>query len=169
MPTEIPPQKENFRHIVRIVDADLDGNKKLLPSLRKVKGVGFAFANAICQVTQIPAQKQVGILTEEDIKKIISVIQDPKKFNIVPWLYNRRKDKDTGTDKHLVGSGLNLQNEFDIKFLKKIKCYKGVRHSQGLPVRGQRTKGHFRHGKTIGVRRKGLKTQASKPKEGEKK
>jgi len=159
-------ENTKFRHIVRIVDADLLGGKKLLPSLRKVKGVSFSFANAICAVTGIDPETQVGGLKDEEIKKITEVIKTPEKFNIPYWLLNRRKDKVTGLDKHLVGSELNLQKEIDIKSLKKIKCYKGIRHSQGLPVRGQRTKGHFRHGKTMGVRRKGLKVPA---KEGAKK
>ena len=150
--------KDEFKHIVRLVDADLNGNKKLLTSLRKIKGVSFSFANAICSVIDIDPEKKVGYLTDEEIKKLAEVIRNPQKFNIVTWLYNRKKDKTTGQDKHLVGSELNFQKDFDIKFLKKIKCYKGIRHSQGLPVRGQRTKGHFRHGKTMGVRKKGLKT-----------
>ncbi|MDP2973690.1 MAG: 30S ribosomal protein S13, partial [Candidatus Diapherotrites archaeon] len=37
---------------------------------------------------------------------------------------------------------------------KKIKCYKGIRHAAGLPVRGQNTKAHFRHGKSVGVKKK---------------
>ena len=161
MPTETNIQKQDFKHIVRIMDADLKGDKKLLPSLRKIKGVGFAFANAICNVTNVDTEKQVGVLSNEEIKQLTEVVQNPKKFNIPNWLFNRKKDMETGTDKHLVGSDLNFKKDFDIKFLKKIKCYRGVRHSQGLPVRGQRTRGNFRHGKTIGVRRKGVKTASA--------
>mgnify|MGYP003994385531 CR=1 FL=1 len=43
-----------------------------------------------------------------------------------------------------VGIDLKLRKEFDIKRLKKIKSYKGVRHNYNLPVRGQRTKANFR-------------------------
>tara|TARA_Y100000034_G_scaffold116664_1_gene155250 strand:+ start:1886 stop:2386 length:501 start_codon:yes stop_codon:yes gene_type:complete len=166
MPDEIT-KKDDFKHIVRLAEADLKGEKKLLSSLRKVKGVNFTLANAICKVTNMDPHKQVGLLTNEEVKKLDEVIRSPKKFNIFPWLLNRNKDFETGDDVHLIGSELKLQNEFDIKHLKKIKCYRGVRHSQGLPVRGQRTRGNFRSGKTIGVRRKGLKAQA--PKEGDKK
>jgi small subunit ribosomal protein S13 len=44
----------------------------------------------------------------------------------------------------------------DIKNLRKMKCYRGVRHSLGLPVRGQKTRSNFRKGKTVGVRKKGI-------------
>jgi small subunit ribosomal protein S13 len=155
MPDDIQ-QNQEFRHIVRIVNADLKGDKKLLPSLRNVKGIGFTFANAICKVTNISETAEVGLLTTEQINKLTDAITNPEKYKISKWLFNRKKDLNTGETKHLVGSDLNLQTEFDIKHLKKIKCYPGVRHSQGLPVRGQRTRGNFRSGKTIGVRRKGV-------------
>ena len=64
---------------------------------------------------------------------------------------NRRKDIDTGKNIHIIGSDLSLQKEFDIKRLKKMKCYRGVRHSTGQPVRGQRTRSHFRKNKSVGV------------------
>ncbi|MAF50918.1 MAG: 30S ribosomal protein S13 [Nanoarchaeota archaeon] len=155
MPDDIT-QNKDFRHIVRLAEADLKGEKTLLPSLRRVKGVGFSFANAICTVTNIPINKQVGILTDEEIKSLEKAIKNPLEHKIPKWLYNRKKDLETGEDKHLTSSDLKLQKEFDIKHLKKIKCYRGVRHSSGLPVRGQRTRGNFRHGKTIGVRKKGV-------------
>ena len=80
-------------------------------------------------------------------------------------MLNRRKDRETGEDRHVVTSDLKFENEFDIKNLKKIKVYRGVRHSLGLPVRGQRTKAHFRHGKTVGVRKKSLVPAPKKERE----
>lgn len=156
MPTDNNIENKEFRYIVRLAEADLKGNKKLLPSLRKVKGVSFALANAVCNVLEMDVDKQVGNLTDVELKKLEEVIKNPSKFSIPHFLFNRKKDRDSGKDKHLVGSELRLQKEVDVKHMKKIKCYKGVRHSLGLPVRGQRTRGNFRHGKTIGVRKKGV-------------
>ena len=48
---------------------------------------------------------------------------------------------------------MKLQNEFDIKIMKKNKSFKGIRHSMGQPVRGQKTRSHFRSGKSIGVKK----------------
>lgn len=158
-------EKQEFRYIARIVEADLKGDKKILPSLRKIKGVSFISANAICDVTKVNPEKQVGNLTEEEINKLTDAIKNPQKYKIPAWIYNRKKDFETGTDKHLTGSDLRLQKEFDIKHLKKIKCYRGIRHSIGLPVRGQRTRSNFRHGKTVGVRKKGLKAPSSTKRE----
>ncbi len=155
MPAETVENKE-FRHIVRIGEADLHGAKRLLPSLRNIKGISFSLASAVCTVTGIDGSMRVGDLTNEDIKKLEDAVRNPKKYNIPTWALNRRKDLATGEDKHVVGSDLRFQKDQDIKHLKKIKCYKGIRHSLGLPVRGQRTKNNFRHGKTIGVRKKGV-------------
>ena len=57
---------------------------------------------------------------------------------------NRQKDLETGESKHLVSTDLDMRKDFDIRRLKKIRSYKGVRHTAGLPVRGQRTRSHFR-------------------------
>jgi small subunit ribosomal protein S13 len=67
---------------------------------------------------------------------------------------NRAKDLETGENKHLIGSDLLLRIKSDIEFMKKIKCWKGVRHSLGLKVRGQRTRTTGRTGQTVGVSHK---------------
>jgi len=67
------------------------------------------------------------------------------------FLKNRRNDFDSGEDVHMSGVDLKLRTEFDLKRLKKIKSYKGVRHAHNLPVRGQRTKGNFRRNRKPSV------------------
>jgi len=75
-------------------------------------------------------------------------------------MLNRRKDYETGEDKHLLSSDLAFTKDNDIKMLKKIKSYKGMRHAFGLPVRGQRTRSNFRRnkGKVTGVQKKKIKS-----------
>ena len=65
----------------------------------------------------------------------------------------------------MTGTDLELQTEFDIKRMKKIKSYKGVRHSAGQPVRGQRTKSHFRKNKAKsgGIKKKSQETVKNRP------
>ncbi|MFH0936484.1 MAG: 30S ribosomal protein S13 [Candidatus Woesearchaeota archaeon] len=79
------------------------------------------------------------------------IVKDQK--SIPSWLKNRRKDYETGQDEHITGTDLKFKKDTDIKRMRKIKTYRGMRHSYGLPVRGQRTKGHFRHGATVGVKK----------------
>jgi small subunit ribosomal protein S13 len=147
--------KEEFKHLVRIANTDLDGNASLSKALTKIKGVGFMYSNMICSLTGIEKNKKAGNLAEEDIKKIESALTSPSKFNVPEWMLNRRKDVEDGTSKHLVSGNLLFTHENDIKMLKKIRCYRGVRHTSGLPVRGQRTKSNFRRNKgkvSLGVK-----------------
>ncbi len=69
------------------------------------------------------------------------------KFGTPVWMLNRRKDLELGEDRHLITSDLTFTQDNDIKMLKKIRSYKGVRHILGQPVRGQRTKSNFRKNK----------------------
>ncbi len=155
---------EELRQIVRIINVDVSGSKKLFNALRQVVGISYSISNAVCSVMGLDKNIRVGSLSDEEVKKIEHVVRNPDKYGIPKYMMNRRKDYDSGEDKHLITSDLKLFTGFDIKRLKKIKCYKGIRHSLGLPVRGQRTRSHFRHGRTIGVRKKGIQEQ-KQPKE----
>jgi small subunit ribosomal protein S13 len=69
-------------------------------------------------------------------------------------MFNRRKEPETGETKHITTSQVEFIQKMDIDREKKIRSYRGVRHSLGLPVRGQRTRSSFRKGTTVGVQRK---------------
>src|SRR3989338_8689832 len=151
---------ENVKQLVRIAETDLNGAKTILYELSKIKGVGISFSNAICNVAKIDSTRKTGSLSPEEIAKLENVMKDPINQGITNWLLNRQKDFETGKDKHVITSDLIFNVENDIKFMKKIKCYKGIRHILGAPVRGQRTRSKFRKnkGKVIGVKRaKGAK------------
>lgn len=147
---------EDFKHIVRVATTDLDGNKPILQAMRKIKGISHSLSNAVCHTTKIDKTKKTGNLTKEEIAKLEAVIKDPIKNNLPTWILNRRADPETNENKHVVAADLKFQKEFDIKRLKKIKSYKGMRHAVGLPVRGQKTRSNFRKnkGKAMGVKRK---------------
>lgn len=155
---------EEFKELVRIHNTDLDGYKKIVNTLRKIQGVGFMFSNMICNLTKIDPSKKTGDLADTEIEKIEQVLNDPLKAGAPSWALNRRKDLDTGDDIHLITNDLKFVKDNDIKLLKKIKCYKGIRHIRGLPVRGQRTKSNFRKNKgaVTGVKRK-TGTRAGRP------
>jgi len=156
---------EEIKGIVRIAGTDIKGENQLFTSLIRIKGVGNSLANAVCRVHNFDRRRKVGTLTTTDIKKIEEIINNPTKFGIPAWMVNRRKDIETGEDRHLVGSDLNFMLEQDIKRVIKIKSYKGIRHMFGLPVRGQRTRSSFRKGTTIGVVRKKMMPAAAGKKE----
>ncbi len=141
------------QEIIRLVETNLDGNKDIESAIRSIPGISFMFARAVVKYGGF-GKKKLGNLSEEEIRKLESVITNPQRYNIPSWLYNRRKEPLSGEDKHLSASSLEFAQKMDINEMKKLKTYKGVRHSLGLPVRGQRTRSSFRHGRSVGVSRK---------------
>lgn len=146
--------EKSIKQIVRICDVDIDGNKKLYHALTKIKGVGFSFSNSLCKIANLNKEMKIGEVSDKDLDRIKDIINNPIKYKVPSWLLNRRRDYDSGEDVHVYSSNLKLRKSFDIKRLQRIKSYKGLRHSKGLPVRGQSTKGHFRKGKAVGVKKK---------------
>ena len=82
------------------------------------------------------------------------VARDPLGHGIPAWLLNRRKDPVTGKDLQLYGSDLVYAIREDIQREMRIKSWRGVRHSLGLKVRGQRTRTTGRTGTAVGVSRR---------------
>ncbi|MBS3146238.1 30S ribosomal protein S13 [Candidatus Woesearchaeota archaeon] len=153
----------NYKHIVRVVNTDIKGEVKLASALRRIQGVGFTYSNAVIKTLNMEENIKIGNVSDSDLKKIEDVIINPAKYNLPSWLFNRRKNFDSGSDIHLLTSDLKLQKDNDIKRMKKIRSYKGVRHSIGQPVRGQRTRSNFRKGSAIGVNKKKSKIASAKP------
>ncbi len=144
-----------FRHIVRLANTDLKGEKPVLYAMKKIKGIDTAFANAVLTIAGVDKHKKAGNLIDAEVKKLQDIIEEPFKYDIPSWIVNRRKDYETGEDKHVFGPNLRLTLEDDIKRMKKIKSYKGLRHQWGLTVRGQKTRSNFRNkrNKTSGKKR----------------
>ncbi|MCA9487710.1 MAG: 30S ribosomal protein S13 [Nanoarchaeota archaeon] len=142
--------------VVRILSKDIEGKMKIYPGLTKVKGISWSFSNSICIALKLDKNRKIGSLTESEVKKIEDFAKNPSTSK---HLLNRRKDFTSGEDKHLIGSDLELTHEFDIKRLKKIKTYRGLRHTANLPSRGQRTKSNFRKNrrKGSGIKKKTVK------------
>jgi small subunit ribosomal protein S13 len=165
---KIPEKEKKEERLVRILSKDIEGKMKVYVGLTKIKGVSWAFSNAVCNKLKIDKNKTIGHLSDEEIKKISDFIKNPE---LPTYLLNRQKDIETGKERHLTGADLDLRKDFDIKRLKKIKSYKGLRHTAKLPVRGQRTKAHFRVNRKrgSGIKKKTKETPQGKNFEGMKK
>jgi small subunit ribosomal protein S13 len=135
---------------------DVPGTLKTSYAIAQVKGVSLSLSNAILKKAEVNPDLRVGFLTESDISKIENVIREPAKYGIPTWLFNRRKDTDTGKDMHLLSADLVLRTKMDIDDAKNIRSWRGYRHAYGLKVRGQRTKTTGRAGKALGVKKKTL-------------
>ena len=144
--------KQEVRQLIRILNTDIPGNLHIRYALTKIKGIGNNISHAICARYNIDESKKVHQLSETDVREIEAILKSLDKMD--HWMLNRQEDYDSGADMHLLTTDLRFRNDFDIKRLQKIKAYKGMRHSAGLPVRGQRTKAHFRKGRAVGVSKK---------------
>ncbi len=141
-------QEKHEDRMVRLLSYDVEGKTKIYVGLTKVKGISWSLSNAVCKLLNIDKNKKVGALTPSEIEKIEAFMKNP---SLPGFLKNRRKDFESGDEKHIIGTDLELTHEFDIKRLRKIKSYRGYRHASGLPMRGQRTKSNFRRNKAKGA------------------
>jgi len=151
----------DFRHIVRIGNKDIKGERKTMIALTEIQGVSYSISNAICNITKVNKFERIGNLKNNQIEEIEKTVTNLSK--ILPyWMLNRRKDMTTGEDMHLTTANLKLETENDIKFIKMIKSYKGIRHSSGQPVRGQRTKNRSRKNRQAKAKNKKMRSREVK-------
>ena len=134
--------------LIRILSKDIEGNLNIYVGLTKIKGISWAVSNAICRELKLDKKRKIGSLSKEEVEKINSLI---KEIKIPSFLLNKRVEIESGKDKHFLGNDLELKEEFEIGRLKKIKSYRGFRHANKLPLRGQRTKSNFRKNRKKGA------------------
>ena len=127
----------------------------MVVGLTQIKGIGYMFANSIINNLKINSELRIGNLSNEQIKSIENIIQSPSSSNFPSWFLNRRKDIETGEDKHLITSDIDFTVRNDVEREKTAGSWRGYRHMFGLKVRGQRTRCTGRKGGAVGVAKGG--------------
>jgi len=107
---------------MRIVGTNIPDNKKVEFSLAYIYGIGAALARQLVTAARIPREKRAKDLTPEEINRLREFIEK----------------------RHRIEGELRREIMMNIKRLKDVGSYRGVRHIRGLPVRGQRTKSNSR-------------------------
>ncbi len=122
--------------MARIAGVNIPQNKLVQVGLTYIYGIGSKFSRQICSELQIPKNKRVHQLSDEQILKIREYID--KKFS--------------------VEGDLRRETSLNIKRLIDLATYRGSRHRKKLPVRGQRTRcnARTRKGKAIAIAGKKL-------------
>ena len=169
-PKAMKEHKPDFKYIVRIAESDLNGERPVILALADIRGVGIRTAALIADQSGIDRKMQIGDLPDDQIEKLGVSIAAFADY-CPPWMLNRQNDLFTGADMQVYGPELAINIREDINVMKKIRCYKGVRHELGQKVRGQRTKSNGRTGLTVGVTKQAMKdaAKAAKAEEGGKK
>lgn len=148
--------QQELRLIVRLLNTDLDGSKKVPYALAGIRGVGIFLGQAVAKALNIDPDLRLGQLTDQQLALIEDCIRNPLKYGIPAWVLNRRRDPTSGRDLHLTGAELELAIKEDIQRDMRIKSWRGVRHSLGLKVRGQRTRTTGRKAGPVGVVRRAM-------------
>jgi small subunit ribosomal protein S13 len=146
-------QEDEIKYFVRIGTTDLDGTKSVRIALTGIKGVGRHTSTVISRMANVDEYALLGRIDEESVKRLRTAVEQ-YTTKIPSWMANRPRDIYTGESKHLLGSDLTLIQDEDINMMRKIRCYRGIRHETGQKVRGQRTKSTGRTGMTVGVKKK---------------
>ncbi|CAD7956918.1 unnamed protein product [Amoebophrya sp. A25] len=133
-------QSQNFQHILRMCNTNVDGRQKVMYALTSIKGIGRRMANLICKKCDIDLNKRAGELTTDDVNKIVAVMTNPLQFKVPSWFLNRRKDIKDGKSVHHSTNNLDGALRMDLERMKRCRHHRGLRHFWGLKVRGQHTK-----------------------------
>ena len=120
----------------RLLGVELPAKKKVGFSLRYIYGIGPSNSKVILERANIDPGIRAKDLTEQQLSQIVHAIQEGK---------------------YVIEGDLRREIGMNLKRLQGIKCYRGIRHMRGLPVRGQRTQTNARTRKgprkTVGVQR----------------
>merc|ERR1711883_42540 len=142
---------EEFQHILRVQNTNIDGNIKITHALTSIRGMGRRFTDLCLKKAEIDQSKRAGMINEEELQRIQDTMTSPKSFKVPVWFLNRQRDWKDGKDSQLTSNNLDNKLREDLERMKKIRIHRGIRHWWGLPVKGQKTKTSGRHGRTVGV------------------
>lgn len=145
---------EKFQHILRVMNTNIDGSQKVMFGFTAIKGVGRRYANLICKKADIDMSKRAGELTEDEVDRVMTIMQNPLQYKVPKWFLNRQKDIKDGKYSQVMSNSLDNKLREDLERLKKIRAHRGLRHYWGVRVRGQHTKTTGRKGRTVGVAKK---------------
>jgi len=103
--------------LARIAGVNIPTQKRVEIALTYIFGIGRSHAKTICTKTEIPAERRVHELTDDEVVRIRELIDV----------------------EYQVEGDLRRETSMNTKRLMDLGCYRGLRHRRGLPVRGQRT------------------------------
>lgn len=109
--------------MARIAGVNVPDKKRIPIALTYIHGIGRTTAFKICEKLGIDVQQRMGEASEETLNQIRTEIDTPE---------------------YLIEGDRRREVSMNIKRLMDMKCYRGLRHRSGLPVRGQKTKTNAR-------------------------
>jgi len=107
--------------MARIAGINIPTDKHIVIGLQSIFGIGQTRSKLICETLKLDPSTKVSKLTEDELESIR-----------------------TAVSKYEVEGDLRREVSMNIKRLRDLGCYRGMRHRKSLPLRGQRTKTNAR-------------------------
>ncbi|XP_017483137.1 PREDICTED: 40S ribosomal protein S18-like [Rhagoletis zephyria] len=98
---------DKFQHILRIMNTNIDGKRKVGIAMTAIKGVGRRYSNIVLKKADVDLTKRAGECTEEEVDKIVTIISNPLQYKVPNWFLNRQKDIIDGKYTQLTSSNLD--------------------------------------------------------------
>jgi len=143
-------ENKGFQYIIRLLNTNIEGRRKVQFALTSIKGVGKRYAGLACKKADIDMSKRAGELSNEELERIVTIIQNPRTYKIPDWFLNRQKvgffaflcfgrinrpfarlfqqDIKDGKFSQVLSNGLENKLREDLERLKKIHAHRGLRH-----------------------------------------
>lgn len=157
----VVPDRSQFQYIIRLLNTNIDGKRKIMYAMMAIKGIGARYSNLVLKKADVDLTKRftihntsAGELTNDELERVVTIMQNPRQYKIPDWFLNRQKDIKDGKYTQVVANALDNKLREDLERLKKIRAHRGLRHYWGIRVRGQHTKTTGRRGRTVGVAKK---------------
>ncbi|XP_043835863.1 40S ribosomal protein S18-like [Dromiciops gliroides] len=123
---------KKFQHILRVLNTNIDGWRKIAFAITAIKGLGRRYAYVVLRNVDIELTKRAGELTEDEVECVITIMQNPRQYKIPDWFLNGQKDVKDGKYRQVLTNGLDNKLCEDLERLKKIWAHRGLRHFWGL-------------------------------------
>uniref|UniRef100_A0A2K6UGR8 Small ribosomal subunit protein uS13 n=1 Tax=Saimiri boliviensis boliviensis TaxID=39432 RepID=A0A2K6UGR8_SAIBB len=131
---------EKFQQILRVLNTNIDGWRKIAFAIPAVKGVGRRYAHVVLRKADTDLTKRAGELTEDEVERAITIMRNPRQ----------QKDVKDGKYSQVLANDLDNKLFEDPERLKKIQVHRGLCHFWDL----RHTKTTGRRGPTVGVSKK---------------
>jgi small subunit ribosomal protein S18e len=80
---------DDFQHILRLLNTNVDGKTKIMYALTSIRGIGRRFSNLCCKKAEVDLRKRAGELSAEELERLMTIVSNPRAYKIPDWFLNR--------------------------------------------------------------------------------
>merc|ERR1712183_1029962 len=110
---------DKFQHILRVQNTNIDGTRNIQFAMTAIRGIGRRFSNLICKKADIDISKRAGQLDDDEIKRMETIMLNPRQYKIPDWFLNRQKDWKDGTFAQCISNGLDTKLREDLSVSRR--------------------------------------------------